>query len=436
MIDSLGSTGADSGDSNYDSTVGRLVVERGLATSDEVERCRGRALGLKGDSEAGQGGDAATAGSQTLGHVLVEEGVITAKQLERLKPAADKGGGGGVSSQLPGYQVIKKLGAGAMATVYKAKQISLDRMVAIKVLPQKFTKSEDFVQRFYAEGRAAAKLNHPNIVQAFDVANAGPYHYFVMEFVDGRTVFDDIVAKGRYDEHDALKVAIDVTEALAHAHGQGFIHRDVKPKNIMIDDHSGRTKLADMGLARAISDREAAEAEAGKAYGTPYYISPEQIRGEVGVDFRADIYSLGATLYHMVTGKVPFDGPNPSAVMRKHLNEAIVPPDHINSSLVSGVAEVIEVCMAKSPAQRYNSTGDLLADLQAIERGEPPLQARRVFDVNSLSALEGGPAGQLDEAGAAGGAGPDGTLMMWLAVIGWVTAVGVLLMLAGVLATL
>ncbi len=433
MTDPLGSTGAGSGDSNYDSTVGRLVVERGLATSDEVERCRDRALGLKADTQMG---DAGAAGSQTLGHVLVEEGVITAKQLERLKPAADKGGGGGVSSQLPGYQVIKKLGAGAMATVYKAKQISLDRMVAIKVLPQKFTKSEDFVQRFYAEGRAAAKLNHPNIVQAFDVANSGPYHYFVMEFVDGRTVFDDIVAKGRYDEHDALKVAIDVTEALAHAHGQGFIHRDVKPKNIMIDDHSGRTKLADMGLARAISDREAAEAEAGKAYGTPYYISPEQIRGEVGVDFRADIYSLGATLYHMVTGKVPFDGPNPSAVMRKHLNEAIVPPDHINSSLVSGVAEVIEVCMAKSPAQRYNSTGDLLADLQAIERGEPPLQARRVFDVNSLSALEGGTSGQLDEADAAGGGGPDGMLMMWLAVIGWVTAVGVLLMLAGVLATL
>ncbi|BAM04593.1 putative serine/threonine protein kinase [Phycisphaera mikurensis NBRC 102666] len=360
--------------------------------------------------------------------------MVTRNQLERLRPEADRGAG----QQIPGYQVLRKLGAGAMATVYKAKQISLDRMVAIKVLPQKFTKSEDFVQRFYAEGRAAAKLNHPNIVQAFDVANAGPYHYFVMEFVDGRTVFDDIVAKGRYDEHDALKVAIDVTEALAHAHSQGFIHRDVKPKNIMIDDHSGRTKLADMGLARAISDREAAEAEAGKAYGTPYYISPEQIRGEVNVDFRADIYSLGATLYHMVTGKVPFDGANPSAVMRKHLNEQIVPPDHINPNLVSGVAEVIEVCMAKSPDQRYNSTGDLLADLQAIDRGEPPLQARRVFDVNSLSDLERGgglASAAADGLGAEGARGPDGTLMMWLAVIGWVTALGVLLMLFGVLVT-
>lgn len=426
MSDSFGSSGAGSGESNYDSTVGRLVVERGLATTHDVERCREKAMGLK-DSGGSAGG------SQTLGHVLVEEGVITARQLELLRPASDKG----VNTQLPGYQVIKKLGAGAMATVYKAKQISLDRMVAIKVLPQKFTKSEDFVRRFYAEGRAAAKLNHPNIVQAFDVANAGPYHYFVMEFVDGRTVFDDIVAKGRYDEQDALKVAIDVTEALAHAHQQGFIHRDVKPKNIMIDDHSGRTKLADMGLARAISDREAAEAEAGKAYGTPYYISPEQIRGEVDVDFRADIYSLGATLYHMVTGKVPFDGPNPSAVMRKHLNEAIVPPDHINASLVSGVAEVIEVCMAKSRDQRYNSTGDLLADLQAIERGEPPLQARRVFDVNSLSALEGNAAhhGAMTS-GSNGGdfaEGLDPTLLMWLAIIGWVTALGVLLMLLGVL---
>ena len=431
MSDSFGSSGASSGGSTYDSTVGRLVVERGLATPGEVERCREVALGLKSE---GSSGGTASGGSQTLGHVLVEEGIITRKQLERLRPANDKG----VGSQLPGYQVIKKLGAGAMATVYKAKQISLDRMVAIKVLPQKFTKNEDFVQRFYAEGRAAAKLNHPNIVQAFDVANSGPYHYFVMEYVDGRTVFDDIVAKGRYDEADALKVAIDVTEALAHAHAQGFIHRDVKPKNIMLDDHSGRTKLADMGLARAISDREAAEAEAGKAYGTPYYISPEQIRGEVDVDFRADIYSLGATLYHMVTGKVPFDGPNPSAVMRKHLNEAIVPPDHLNPNLVSGVAEVIEVCMAKARDQRYNSTGDLLADLQAIERGEPPLQARRVFDVNSLSALEGGGVhtGFDGEPGEPAAAPADPTLWKVLAGIGWGTAVLVLLMLVGVLATL
>jgi serine/threonine-protein kinase len=360
-----------------DTVIGRLVVDRGLATPQDVQDAKDALIGIAGES----GGDVK---NKSLGAMLVERGVVTQKQLERLRPESEARSG----QQIPGYQILKKLGAGAMATVYKARQLSLDRIVAIKVLPQKFTNNQDFVDRFYAEGKAAAKLNHPNIVQAFDVNKAGDFHYFVMEFVDGKTVFEVIQDVGRYAEADALRVAIDVTNALNHAHERGFIHRDVKPKNIMISAEGGRTKLADMGLARAISDREAAEAEAGKAYGTPYYISPEQVRGEVGVDFRADIYSLGATLYHMLTGQVPFDGPNPSAVMRKHLNEDLTPPDHINPNLSSGIAEVVEVCLAKDRNKRYNSTTDLLEDLQAIERGEPPLQARRVFDVNALSALE------------------------------------------------
>src|SRR4030095_16076442 len=131
------------------------------------------------------------------------------------------------------------------------------------------------IERFYAEGRAAAQLNHPNIVQAYDVGKAGEYHYFVMEYVDGRTVYDDIVKHKRFGEGEALDIAIQTAEALQHAHDRGLIHRDVKPKNIMITQE-GVAKLADMGLARAMSDKEAAEAEQGKAFGTPYYISPEQ----------------------------------------------------------------------------------------------------------------------------------------------------------------
>ncbi len=160
-------------------------------------------------------------------------------------------------------------------------------------------------------------------------------------------------------------------------------------QNIMLTTDGGKAKLADMGLARAVSDVEAAEAEAGKAYGTPYYISPEQIRGEIDVDFRADIYSLGATLYHMVTGQIPFDGPNPSAVMHKHLKNEIIPPDHLNPELSTGIGEIIEVCMAKSPSKRYNTTADLLKDLEAVARGEPPLQARKKFDLAALTTLEG-----------------------------------------------
>lgn len=402
---------------NLDSTIGRLVVERGLATAQDVQKCVELQRNTPGESDTKD---------KSLGALLVQQGVLTKGQLERLRPEMSNG----TNQQIPGYQILKKLGAGAMATVYKARQLRLDRIVAIKVLPQKFTNNPDFVERFYAEGRAAAKLNHPNIVQAFDVDRSGEFHYFIMEFVDGRTVFEDITAKGPYQEADAVRIAIEIANALRHAHDRGFIHRDVKPKNIMIEDSTGRAKLADMGLARAVDDRKAAELEAGKAYGTPYYISPEQIRGEVDVDFRADIYSLGATLYHMITGQVPFDGPNPSAVMRKHLNEELIPPDHINPNLTSGISEVVEVCLAKERAKRYNSTADLLEDLQAIERGEAPLQARKVFDINALSALEAPPQ-KIEETQVFHDehAGVNPNVLLYLAIAGWAAAVVLLVML-------
>jgi serine/threonine-protein kinase len=363
---------------------------------------------------------------KSLGQMLVEEGLITKKQLDRLAPELDERKAG---QQIPGYQILKRLGAGAMATVYLAKQVSLDRLVAIKVLPQKFSNNKDFVARFYAEGKAAAKLNHPNIVQAYDVGNSGEYHYFVMEYVEGRTVYDDIVKKGNYSEQDATRIAIETARALDHAHKQGFIHRDVKPKNIMIAE-SGRTKLADMGLARAVSDREAAEAEAGKAYGTPYYISPEQIRGEIDVDARTDIYSLGATMYHMVTGQVPFEGQNPSAVMHKHLKSKLTPPDHVNDKLSSGLSEVIEVCLSKDRKKRYSSSADLLEDLESIQRGEPPMQARKAFDIGSLAGLASGTDSyDEDEAGPRKTTRPlTEQPIFWVAIGGW--AVALILLLA------
>lgn len=397
--------------------MGRLVVERGLATQADVARLLEQ---CKDDS--GVSGDSSKSGS--LASLLVAEGLVTQVQMTRLMPELEERKAG---QQIPGYQIVRRLGAGAMATVYLAKQISLDRMVAIKVLPQKFTNNPDFVARFYAEGKAAAKLNHPNIVQAIDVGRSGDYHYFVMEFVDGRTVFDDITEKGPYSEEDAVQIGIESARALDHAHKQGFIHRDVKPKNIMIADSSGRTKLADMGLARAVSDREAAEAEAGKAYGTPYYISPEQIRGEVDVDARADIYSLGATMYHMVTGQVPFDGANPSAVMHKHLKNDLIPPDHLNKSLSSGISEVIEVCMAKDRSKRYSSAADLLEDLMAIQQGEAPMQARKVFDVGALAGLA---KGTDTVAPAPPNRDPlTSQPVFWLAATGWFVALAMLIAL-------
>jgi serine/threonine-protein kinase len=347
-------SGGSSGGSMIDSIVGRLVVEQGLATRDEVDAIRKR----KAD-EANQ---------RSFAQALVEERLVTERQLARLRSMVEQERSG---STIPGYKVLEKLGAGAMATVFKAKQLSLDRMVAIKILPRKFSSNPQFIERFYAEGRAAAQLNHPNIVQAFDVGQAGEFHYFVMEYVEGQTVHDLIVANKRFNEQEALDIAISVAEALDHAHQKGLIHRDVKPKNIMFTPQ-GVVKVADLGLARAIGDKEAAEAEAGKAYGTPYYISPEQIRGEVNIGPQADIYSLGSTVYHMITGSVPFNGKNPGEVMQKHLKAPLIPPDHANPKLSAGISEVVERMMAKSRKDRYKNCQELLIDLRAVRRREPP----------------------------------------------------------------
>lgn len=387
---------------NVDTIVGRLVIDQGLATPEEVQHCLALSKQLAEDKN-----------QRSILDLLVSNEYVTRRQMARLREVANAERSG---QKIPGYKVLGKLGAGAMATVFKAKQLSLDRMVAIKVLPRKFTSNPQFIERFYAEGRAAAQLNHPNIVQAYDVGKAGDYHYFVMEFVDGTTVYDEIVKAKRFAERDALDITIQIAEALLHAHQRGLVHRDVKPKNIMIAGSTvsgGVAKLADMGLARAISDKEAAEAEQGKAFGTPYYISPEQIRGELNIGPQADIYSLGATLYHMVTGNVPFDGKNPSAVMHKHLKSELVAPDHVNPKLSSGISEVIEMMMAKDPKARYPTCKDLLADLRAVRDGKTPTIAHKDVGTSDLAQLAQAESAAVGDLAVKGDGGP-AYLRPWL----------------------
>ncbi len=416
-----------SNETGSDTLLGKLVVERGLATNEEIQSCvqMQREVSL----ESSVAGEDEAPNQRSLAQVMIDEGFVTQKQIDRIRPEIEEQSG---KRQIPGYQILERLGAGAMATVYKARQLSLDRMVAVKVLPRKHTNNADFVARFYAEGKAAAKLNHPNIVGALEIGKAGDTYYFVMEYVQGRSVFEDIQDKGPYSEADALKLTIDVARALDHAHNAGFVHRDVKPKNIMLTNDD-IAKLADMGLARAVSDREAAEAEAGKAFGTPYYISPEQIKGEVDVDKRADIYSLGCTLYHMVTGRVPYDGPNPSAVMRKHLNQELTPVDHINHDLTKGLAEIIEVCMAKNRKKRYATAADLLQDLEAVARGEAPPLARKMFDLSELSALDQS-AGAMEIVALPQPEPLVESPLFWVAAIGWSAVVLLLVVLIVTLA--
>ncbi len=360
-----------------DTELGKMIVDAGLATRTEVEFCREQ---IKQSSDPNQ---------RSLADVLIEHNFITVNQAKRLRGQIDDRR----SSQIPGYQLLGKLGRGAMATVYKARQLSLDRTVAVKVLPKRLSENPEFVDRFYKEGKAAARLSHNNIVQAIDVGSTPEgFHYFAMEYVEGHTLYDMMQpppeGEGHvFTEDEALDIIIQITQALAHAHERGLIHRDVKPKNILLTPQ-GVAKLTDLGLARATDDKEAAESEAGKAYGTPYYISPEQIRGEVDIDFRSDLYSLGATMYHLVTGRPPFDGDTPSAVMTKHLKTPLTPADHINTALSAGVGEIIDIAMAKKREDRYASTRNMLEDLQAVRRGEPPLHARRAIDLDTLAKME------------------------------------------------
>jgi serine/threonine protein kinase len=360
-------------ETNYDTVFGKMALEQGLCSDTEL----GRSLDELKIRSLGN--------PTTLEELMIELGYLTGSQAERLRTSLKDSKS--AVQQIPGYKILGKLGAGAMAIVYKAKQLSLNRTVAIKVLPKRFTENREYVERFYKEGQAAAKLNHNNIVQAFDVGEAGGYHYFVMEYVEGKTLYDDLSAGKVFSEKESLDIIIQVAHALEHAHNRELIHRDVKPKNIMIDSENV-VKLADMGLARETTDIEAAKTEAGKAYGTPYYISPEQIHGEIDIDGRADIYGLGATFYHMVTGRVPFMADDPTDVMRKHLREQLVPPDHINTSLSAGVSEVIETMMAKNRDDRYDNVEELLVDLESVRKGQPPVHARRRFDISMLEQLE------------------------------------------------
>lgn len=399
--------------------LGRMLVDKGLAATNDIEDC---VLLQRHRKESGE--------STSLIELLVDNGVVTKKQIDRVTADIDTSQ---PAQQIPGYQILSICGAGANARVFKAKQISLDRVVAVKVLPKEATLNQDFVDRFYAEGRAAGKLNHPNIVGALDVGQAGEYHYFAMEFIEGDTIYDKIMDIGQIPEEEAVQIMLDTAKGLEHAHDAEMIHRDVKPQNIIITTQ-GVTKVTDLGLARAVNDATAAEQEEGRAFGTPYYISPEQILGVADVDFRADIYGLGATFYYMVTGKVPFEAETAKGVMKKHLKEELVPPEQVNKFVSKEVSQVIRVCMAKRRRERYKSTSHLVEDLEALKNGEPPLRAQSMLGVEQEETEEQKAERQRESAGAmlrstlaekreADKAHKKAELWSYLAIAGWLLAI-------------
>ncbi|MFQ9511629.1 MAG: Stk1 family PASTA domain-containing Ser/Thr kinase [Lachnospiraceae bacterium] len=256
------------------------------------------------------------------------------------------------------YEILEKIGSGGMADVYKAKCHKLNRYVAIKVLKDEYSEDKNFVTKFRIEAQSAACLTHNNIVGIYDVGEEGDLHYIVMELVEGITLKDYIAKKGKLEIRESIGIAIQVAQGLGAAHEQHIVHRDIKPQNIIISK-DGKVKVTDFGIAKAISEYTINQ----NAMGSVHYLSPEQARGGY-CDERSDIYSLGITLYEMVTGKVPFDGDNTVAVAIAHINDAMIPPSQYEPSIPLALEQIIFKCTQKKPERRYLTVSELIVDLK------------------------------------------------------------------------
>ena len=334
----------------------RIALEKGWLTPSQLDACR------EIHANATRGGF-----KVTLAKLFQDRALLTREQVTRVRREMRKLG---VLPQIGGYEIISKIGEGGMGVVYKARQISLDRVVALKVLPPELTRDRRFVERFRREGRLAAKIPHPNAVQVYEIGERDGRYFMAMEFVDGSDVATTLL-QGPLPESRALAVVLGVARALAVAHERGIVHRDIKPANIMVTS-KGLAKLADLGIAKQTGGLGESLTKTGAALGTPQYMSPEQCRGEKSIDGRSDIYSLGATLFHMVCGRPPFDGETTLSVMRKQIEEPLPDPREANPRVSDGLASLIRRMMHKDVSRRYQNCGELIAAIETVRHGEIP----------------------------------------------------------------
>ena len=298
--------------------------------------------------------------------------------------------------KLGGFELIMKIGQGGMGTVFKARQISLDRHVALKILPPKIAQRDPvFIERFIREARTSAKLNHPNIVQGIEVGkdDATGLYYFAMEFIDGATIKTLLKQERVIPEKRALEITMGVTQALICAHRAGIVHRDIKPDNILLNSR-GEPKLADLGLARQALDSDldggdkeeifgvnlgnADLTQAGAAIGTPSYMAPEQIQALLDkIDARTDLYALGATLFHMVTGRTPYVAEDSRAVMKMHLTAPVPDARSVNPAVSEGLSKLCSKLMQKDQNKRLSSAEELAKEIDRILNGAPVERLRR-----------------------------------------------------------
>ncbi|HEY6280043.1 MAG TPA: Stk1 family PASTA domain-containing Ser/Thr kinase [Streptosporangiaceae bacterium] len=279
------------------------------------------------------------------------------------------------------YELDGVVGRGGMAEVYRARDIRLDRVVAVKTLRDDLARDQTFQARFRREAQSAASLNHPSIVAVYDTGedNAGPSHvpYIVMEYVDGRTLRDLLRDDRRLLPERALEITDGVLRALDYSHRNGIIHRDIKPGNVMLT-RTGEVKVMDFGIARAVSDSQATMTQTAQVIGTAQYLSPEQARGE-RVDSRSDLYSTGCLLYELLTGRPPFLGDSPVAIAYQHVRENPVPPSRLDPEIPSWADSIVLKAMAKDPGQRYQTAADMRTDIQRALSGVPVAAPRAAY---------------------------------------------------------
>ena len=275
------------------------------------------------------------------------------------------------------YEILEKVGTGGMADVYKSKDHTLNRYVAVKVLKQEFSENANFVSKFRVEAQAAAGLMHPNIVNVYDVGEEKGIYYIVMELVDGITLKNYIAKRGRIGYKEAVTIALQVSMGLEAAHRNHIIHRDIKPQNIIIS-REGKVKVTDFGIAKAATS----DTITSNVMGSVHYTSPEQARGGFS-DEKSDVYSLGVTLYEMLTGEVPFDGETTVAIAIRHIQEAMPSPRSINPDIPYSVDQIVLKCCEKSPDRRYQNMQELAADLKK-SISDPDGDFVKRFDPNDM----------------------------------------------------
>lgn len=263
------------------------------------------------------------------------------------------------------YEIIKKIGDGGMAFVYEARDKLLNRTVAIKVLRPEFVDDEEFLTKFKREAEAVASLSHPNIVNVYDVGEDGKVHYIVMELIEGQNLKDIIKNEGTLDEYTALDIAKQIAKALGAAHRKGIIHRDIKPHNILISNEGRIVKVADFGIAKAVSSSTITST--GSVIGSVHYFSPEQAKGKF-VSNTTDLYSLGIVLYEMIIGRVPFTGESPISIALQHINEEIEFTQEEKVAIPQSVRNIIKKLTSKSSDDRYQGADELIEDIEYIEK--------------------------------------------------------------------